>query len=357
MPPLSILIKPTSSRCNLKCQYCFYEDESLHRFQRDYGFMKIEDLEVIIKKALNVATGSCSFLFQGGEPTLVGLTFYEQVIHFQQLYNVSQVKITNSIQTNGLVIDKSWSQFFKKHEFLVGISLDGIEKTHEYYRGKNFKRVMQAVNLLQQDKVNFNILTVVTDEVATYAEEIYSFYKEHDFKYLQFIPCLDSLESQSFLSVDHYATFLKIFFNCWFDDVMKGRCISIGYFDDLLKILCGQYPITCGRLGRCGRHYVLESNGSVYPCDFYMMDPYYLGNLLQDDFKDLDEKRRDLNFLKLEKSNQCLNCQWYRLCYGGCKREEGSDRGRSKYCQAYQTFFEYAYPKLRWLANRILERS
>lgn len=354
---LSILIKPASSRCNLKCKYCFYEDASAHRIKSDYGMMSVESLEVIIKKALAYESDACSFLFQGGEPTLVGLAFYEHVIKFQERYNVHQMKITNSIQTNGMLIDKSWAYFFKQHDFLVGLSLDGNQLTHEWYRGHNFDVVIKAAQILQQFEVAFNVLTVVTDEVCEQIEAIYTLYKQHDFKYLQFIPCLDSLENQSYLSVESYATFLKTLFRLWFDDATKGNLISIGYFDDLLHILCGKFPRTCGRLGRCGLHYVLEADGSVYPCDFYMMDAYYLGNLLRDDFEVLNKKRETIRFLEPSFSKKCLGCKFYRLCYGGCHRERVSDLGVNKYCQAYQTFFEEAYPRLKWMANRILMTS
>ena len=351
---LSILIKPASSRCNLKCKYCFYEDESLNRSQSDYGMMKVETLEVIIKKALEYEVDVCSFLFQGGEPTLVGLHFYEHVIKFQQRYNVHHVKIMNSIQSNGLLLDESWAHFFKQHDFLVGLSIDGIKVTHECYRGKNFDQVVKAAELLKRFEVPFNVLTVVTDEVCEQIAAIYTFYKQHHFRCLQFIPCLDSLDNHNYLSVDSYTTFLKTLFQLWFDDATKGNLISIGYFDDLLHLLCAEFPKTCGRLGRCGMHYVLEADGSVYPCDFYMMDAYYLGNLLQDDFEVLNDKRRDLQFLEPIFSKTCKKCKWYRLCYGGCRRERVSQLGVNKYCQAYQAFLEEAYPLLQWMANRIL---
>ena len=356
MTTLSIIIKPASSRCNLKCQYCFYKDDSLNRSCSDYGVMKIEDLEVIIQNILNYARGHCSFLFQGGEPTLVGLDFYRQVILFQKKYNVHHVRINNSIQTNGLLLDESWINFFKEHHFLVGLSLDGIKKTHDFYRGDNFEQVIKVAKLLQQYNVEFNILTVVTDEVAKHINEIYDFYQKSNFKYLQFIPCLDLLGKQRYLSIESYTTFLKILFDRWFLDILQGKQLSIGYFDDLLSLLCGEIPMTCGRVGRCGWHYAIESDGSVYPCDFYMMDSYYLGNLVEDDFELLNEKRRAIKFgeFGLKKFNSCQDCSWYRLCYGGCQRERELGIGKNKYCQSYQSFFEYAYPRLRWLASRIL---
>ena len=215
-------------------------------------------------------------------------------------------------------------------------------------------QVVKAAELLKRFEVPFNVLTVVTDEVCEQIAAIYTFYKQHHFRYLQFIPCLDSLDNHNYLSVDSYTTFLKTLFQLWFDDATKGNLISIGYFDDLLHLLCAEFPKTCGRLGRCGMHYVLEADGSVYPCDFYMMDAYYLGNLLQDDFEVLNDKRRDLQFLEPIFSKTCKKCKWYRLCYGGCRRERVSQLGVNKYCQAYQAFLEEAYPLLQWMANRIL---
>ena len=167
MPPLSLLIKPASGGCNMRCAYCFYHDEAHNRAVASYGHMSLSTLEVLIKKSLDYADGQCTFGFQGGEPTLRGLEFFQQAVEFQRRYNVKNVKILNAIQTNGLTLDSSWASFFKKNNFLIGLSLDGPKAIHDGSRkdtnGRGtFSRTMRAAQLLQSHSVDLNILTVVT---------------------------------------------------------------------------------------------------------------------------------------------------------------------------------------------------
>lgn len=131
MPSLSLLIKPSSGGCNLRCKYCFYHDEQLNRETFSYGFMSEETLELLIKKALEYATGQCSFGFQGGEPTLRGLDFYRRVVKLQKKYNVHHTRIANAIQTNGILLDDEWAEFLHENHFLVGLSLDGTKEVHD----------------------------------------------------------------------------------------------------------------------------------------------------------------------------------------------------------------------------------
>ncbi|MEG0340511.1 MAG: radical SAM protein, partial [Oscillospiraceae bacterium] len=103
MPPLSLLIKPASSLCNLQCKYCFYHDEAKNRDIASYGIMSNETLENIIKKALSFAQQHITIAFQGGEPTLAGLAFYEHLFELEEIYNVNKIKIEHCIQTNGYI--------------------------------------------------------------------------------------------------------------------------------------------------------------------------------------------------------------------------------------------------------------
>lgn len=368
-PSMIVLIKPASGRCNLRCQYCFYEDETMRREVSDYGMMTLETLEVVIQKTLSYSAKRCSFLFQGGEPTLVGLTFYEKVIEFQRQYNTHHIEITNSIQTNGTLLDEKWVQFFRNQQFLVGLSLDGNEETHNYYRKMkggigSFKEGLRAAQLLKQYEVPFNILTVVTDQLALNIKEVYQFYRSQDFQYLQFIPCLDLLATgKRYLNTDYYGQFLNDLFDLWLEDIHHHRFVFIRYFDDLINILCQQYPTTCGMLGRCGNHYVIEANGNVYPCDFYVLDEYELGNIKNLQWKELEQNRVKIGFNDpiLIKPTTCLSCQWYRLCYGGCRRERepilDETNSLNQYCQAYQYFFTRAYPTLGQLATIIKNQT
>ena len=137
MPAVSILIKPASSACNLQCKYCFYRDVANHREKSYEGMLSLETMETVIASAMEYAEGSCSFAFQGGEPTLAGLDFYQRVVELEERYRRPGVEIHNAIQTNGICVDEAWAEFFAKHHFLVGLSLDGAtipeNKNAAYY--------------------------------------------------------------------------------------------------------------------------------------------------------------------------------------------------------------------------------
>ena len=125
MPHVSVLLKPASSACNMNCKYCFYKDEANCRETAFCGMMSLSDAEEIIKSAAEYASGSCTFLFQGGEPTLAGLDFYKGFAEIEKKYAKKGLIFHHSIQTNGLLIDDDWAKFFKKNNYLVGLSLDG----------------------------------------------------------------------------------------------------------------------------------------------------------------------------------------------------------------------------------------
>lgn len=362
MPPALFLIKPASSGCNMRCKYCFYFSEAEQRSVANYGIMREHTLETIVRKGLAYADGACGFAFQGGEPTLAGLPFFEKLMEFQRTYNVKNVKISNSIQTNGTLMDEDWARFFHDNRFLVGLSLDGDSASHNLHRmdakgNGTFNRVMKTARLFDRFQVEYNILTVVTPNTARYVRRIYDFFKKSGFRYLQFIPCLDPLGEQPggyphSLGPDELERFFKQLFDLWYDDVVQGRYISIRYFDNLIQMLLGQHPEACNMKGVCSCNCVLEADGSMYPCDFYMLDHWRLGNIESDDIVGMlhSDRARDFIRLSAETAPECGQCRWFALCRGGCRRERdgqpGQGLGLNAFCSAYRGFFDHAYERL-----------
>lgn len=362
MYPLNLLIKPASVYCNFKCKYCFYEDISNNREIQSYGFMSTKILEEIVKKALRFAKDECTFTFQGGEPTLVGLDFYKQLIKFQKKYSKRGLKINNSIQTNGYVIDKEWAKFLKNNNFLVGISLDGTKEINDSYRidanrEGTYDKILETILLLDRYKVEYNILTVVTSKVAKNIKSIYEFYKENNFIYQQYIPCLDPIGEERgnyeySLTPELYGEFLKDLFDLWYEDIKNGKFVYNRYFENIVGIIKGFRPEACGMMGHCTIQNVIEANGSVYPCDFYVLDEQRIGNIIEEDFNDLEIKRKESKFIKssLKVDDTCLECKWKNLCRGGCRRDrdENMDGNLSLnyFCESYKAFFEYAIDRI-----------
>lgn len=369
MPPINLLIKPSSSNCNLRCEYCFYHSLSGKRKVKSYGMMSIETLESLVKKALEYADISCCFAFQGGEPTLAGLDFYKKLIEFEKKYNIKKVKIDYAIQTNGIVINEDWAKFLADNNFLVGLSLDGPKEINDAYRtlanGKgSFHRIFKTIQLFDIYKVEYNILSVVTSFSSEYANKIYSFYKKNNFKYLQFIPCIDPFgtqpgSSEYSLTPIKYAKFLNNLFDRWYDDIQKGNIISIRYFDNLISMAMGYLPESCGMRGICACQNVIEADGSVFPCDFYATDEWCLGNFKDYSFDELKNSDTAVKFIKASEYTdaECKVCKWHRLCYGSCRRyREPFENGKpllNYFCPAYKKFFEHCGDRIFSLAEQI----
>ncbi|MBA7559437.1 Anaerobic sulfatase-maturating enzyme [subsurface metagenome] len=366
---LNIMIKPSSSNCNMRCEYCFYHSISEKRLHKSWGFMNFELLETIVRKALNEVEDACTFAFQGGEPTLAGLDFYKKLVKCEQKYNQKNIEINNAIQTNGLTIDEEWAHFLAQNHFLVGISLDGPKKIHDLYRIDNqgkgtFQRIIKAINLFDQYHVKYNILTVVTAQVARDIHKIYNFFKDKNFKYLQFIPCLDPLQEEPgvyrfSLTPEKYSYFLKTLFDLWYEDVMSDHLVNIRYFDNLLQLLMGYPPEACGTLGKCNCQFIIEANGGVYPCDFYVVDKWYLGNIKEKSFLELLTSPNSYQFVEMSQNfdSKCNNCPWFFVCRGGCRRWcEPFNDGKPSInilCSAYQDFFQYTLEQFRNIVEKI----
>ncbi len=368
MPAVSMLIKPASSSCNLQCEYCFYHSLAAKRSTPNYGIMSLETLEWVVRRAFEYAEGYCGFAFQGGEPTLAGLDFFEKLIELQEEFRPRGVEVKNFLQTNGILLDEKWAQFLKKHDFLVGVSLDGPKHIHDLYRKDRrgegtFRRVMQALKILQEHRVEFNILSVVNSTVARHPQSIYNFMKKQGFHYLQFIPCLDPLgegPTPYSLQGEDYGRFLCVLFNLYVKDLQSSRPMSIRFFDNVIQMALGYPPEACDQRGHCSIQYVVEADGGVYPCDFYVNDTWYLGHVQKDSLAQLGQSPVAQRFVRssLELlAPECRQCRWFGLCRGGCRRhKEPVQRGEtslSRLCPGYKLFFEYAEERIREIARQL----
>ena len=215
----------------------------------------------------------------------------------------------------------------------------------------------QMASELKEAGVEYNVLTVVTGYLARHIQSVFSALCRGGFHFQQYIPCLDPLEGargeQSYsLSPEEYEEFLKTLFDLWYRELEQGRYWSVRYFDNLVWMLRGHAPEQCSMRGCCSLQYLVEADGSVYPCDFYGLDQYRLGNILEHAWDELDRTREEIGFIEESRHvpERCKGCQWYPLCRNGCRRDRlaGEDGlGRNYYCDAYAGFFSYALPRLR----------
>lgn len=369
MPAISLLIKPASGNCNLHCKYCFYNDVAKNREKKSYGLMSYETLEIIVKKAFEYTDNMVGFAFQGGEPTLAGLDFYKNLISLQEKYNIKRIRVNNSIQTNGMLIDDKWAEFLAKSNFLVGLSLDGPKEIHDLNRIDingigSYKKIEETIESFNKYKIEYNILSVVTKSVARHIEKIYKYYSKSGFDYLQFIPCLDELGEEAgnnlySLTPELYGEFLKKLFDLWYADINSGKRKSIRMFDNILQILLGMHPESCDMSGYCSANLVVEADGSCYPCDFYVLDKWKMGNIREGDIKDLLQGGKAKEFVNsaARLPNDCEICEFISLCRGGCRRHyEPVDKkylGKNYFCLAYKEFYKYTITRFQEVARLV----
>lgn len=360
----------------MQCSYCFYHDIAEERSSIKPAIMSKEVRDELIAQALkeaatqgNSSEGGVTFAFQGGEPSLAGLKFFtgfvEKVAELKTQYP-PYLQVAYAFQTNGLVMDRWWAEFFAKHNFLIGLSIDGTQEIHDQLRKDrsgipSYKRVLRTAELFDQYKVEYNILTVVTTKLAHNITKVFKDYERLNFRFLQFIPCLDPIsESNRDYSVPPkvYGEFLNTLFELWYDRMIHGNGLSIRYFDNLLGIALGYPPESCDMVGRCSVQRVIEADGTVFPCDFYTRDEDSLGNLTEIPLWELGSCKKAAQFVEesLEVPQICRYCQWGNFCRNGCRRHRDAQSGVNSYCSAYQSFFSTHGDKIIRMARRMQQR-
>ena len=363
----SILIKPAGPDCNMACTYCFYLDKAKLFNTTKTHRMSEKILEETIKQTLNQGGPNISFGWQGGEPTLMGLPFFEKAIELQQKYGKRQ-SIGNGLQTNGILINKEWANFLKKYNFLVGLSLDGPEHIHNHYRplqsGKgSWQQVIDSAKLMLDTEVAVNALSVVNDYSAQFPEEIYNFHKDIGLTFMQFIPCIENDPQDNFkiapfsVSAKQYGNFLCKTFDLWMADFKDGQpTTSIRYFDSVFYSYVDMQAPECTLHSACGIYVVIEHNGDVYSCDFFVEPKWKLGNITNDNMTDLlnSDQQTEFGLLKANLNQACKDCKWLNHCQGGCIKDrivtDNNANNLSHFCESYKMFFEHADKKMQQLA-------
>ena len=370
MPPASFLIKPASGRCNLACRYCFYRDVAEHRETADYGRMDAGTASLLADRVFELGADSYSIGFQGGEPTLAGLDFFESFTGLLRKRNAAGVPVHLALQTNGTTLDADWARFLKREGFLVGVSIDGPRALHDAFRvnrddSGSYDAAMAGVEALRAEGVPVNALCVVDAAVAGNAELVYRHLRRRGFDWIQFIPCLDPFGEEGgrdwSLTPSAYAAFLKKTFDLWFSDGTRGTPANVRWFDNLVGMAAGYPPENCGMAGRCSAYFTVEADGSVYPCDFYVTDEWRMGDIRTSGFREMADGPVARRFVALSERPDpaCAGCFALPLCRGGCRRDRTADTGgvpgRNRYCDAYRDFFSYAGERIAAMGRAVVD--
>jgi uncharacterized protein len=310
-----------------------------------------------------------TLVFQGGEPTLAGLAWYEDFIQdflsIQRRSGKKNLVVNYALQTNGLLLDGAWGKLFRQHNFLVGLSLDGGPHFHNRHRldarGRGtYERVLHSKEVLEEWGVEYNILTVLTNETAKHPEKICRFMEDEKIRYIQFIPCLEDLDgenvSKAALRPMGFANFYTVLLRWWIRNLEKGVYISVKFFDDVVNLFFKGIPTACGIDGQCQVQYVVEADGSVYPCDFYVLDDYHAGNLTRQTLREIFETDTMRTFVLSSRAvpSVCRTCTYRNICRGGCKRMQRVmyyGGGGGSIC-GYKTFLDRCLKSLEYAVRR-----
>ncbi len=369
----SLLIKPAGPDCNMACTYCFYREKSeifpdapIHRMSRDI-------LEETVRQMLEYGGTQVNFGWQGGEPTLMGLDFFKEAVEFQMRYGRGK-NVANGLQTNGILLDKDWAAFLRDYRFLVGLSLDGPEHIHDHYRylaggQKCWRAVVESARMLLEEGVSTNALVVVNDYSVRFPEEIYAFHKDLGLTYMQFIPCVEtdpddpSRAAPFSVGGEDLGRFLNVLFDLWRSDFREGvPTTSVRFFDSVFFHYVGLPPPECTLLPECGNYVVVEHNGDVYSCDFFVEEEWRLGNVMAGRLDHMlnSHLQRKFGKRKAEVPAKCRSCRWFPFCRGGCpkdRRRDPRDRGLDHFCRAHEVFFAHADESLHALAEEWKKRN
>ncbi len=366
MNPFSLLIKPANGDCNLRCEYCFYIDHLKNKESRPR--MTNEVLEKMISSYMSTDQGGhYAFGWQGGEPTLMGLKFFQKVVELQQKYGAPGSRVSNGLQTNATLISDEMAQFFGKYKFLVGVSLDGPPQIHDFYRKtirqkETHELVMRGIENLKNNQVEFNILILINSKNVSKAQLVYNYLVKNGFYFQQYIPCVEFDEKSNKLfpysiNGEGWGTFLCDLFDEWRKkDVYR---VSIRHFDSILEYLVyGRYNV-CYMNKDCRQYFVVEYDGGVYPCDFFVENDLKLGNIMTDSWEQLMNSPvyRQFGEQKFAFNEACKTCPFLSLCHGDCQKFRVGSNSYSKtlsvLCKGWKKFYAYSLPFFESLAKKI----
>jgi uncharacterized protein len=386
-----VVAKPIGPLCNLNCEYCFYlEKQALYSTETNFRMSDTVLKTFITNYVSSQPTPAVEFVWQGGEPTLLGIDFYKRVVELQRPF-AAQKSISNALQTNGTLLTDDWCRFLKDHNFMVGISLDGPKEIHNRYRrdksGKgSFDSAMHGLRLLQKHGVEYNVLVSVARETAHHPLAVYRYLRKVGVEFIQFTPIVERIGSSmqheglrlaappslakeepgkvTPWSVDpeEYGDFLIAVFEEWVrNDV---GTVFVMNFEWALNAWLGNPSPVCVHAEQCGGSLVVEHNGDVYACDHCVYPEYLLGNVISLSLPSLVQKSRQSGFGLTKETAlplQCRECEVIAACRGGCPKHRfgqsfNNKAGLHYLCRGYYNFFRHIRKYLRAM-TQLLEND
>ncbi len=366
MRPFSLLVKPASADCNLRCEYCFYLGKCHLYPETMQHRMSDEVLERMIKSYMATEQPIYSFGWQGGEPTVMGVEFFRNVVKFQQRYGRSGARVGNGLQTNATLMTDEMAALFGEYHFLLGCSLDGPPNIHDRYRrdagGKpSHATVLRGLDILTHHAVEFNILVLVSQANIARAREVYRYLVEAGYRYHQYIPCVEFNDDGKLLPFaitgEEWGRFLCELFDEWY--TAGSTKVSIRHFDSILAKMVDGINNVCVMGDNCCQYLVVEHNGDIYPCDFFVEASLKLGNVMDTTWEEALNSPicKEFGAQKAHWNPACEVCEWLRLCGGDCLKHRvyanNPPQTLGWLCSGWKRFFSYTQERFEKLAARV----
>lgn len=334
--------------------------------------MSDDTLEEFVKSYIHANSENVYFTWQGGEPTLAGIDFFEKAIRLQQQYADGK-QIHNAFQTNGILINDKWGEFLKRNNFLIGISIDGPKELHDVYRvsksgNGTFEKVMKGIDILNKYEIDYNTITVINNVNVRHPQKVYQFLKTLGTQHFQFIELLETntfeQESIPVWLVDEekpssvcdfstlalsYGQFMAHIFEQWVTNDIGN--IFIRQFESFVSCYVGYGHTSCIFRYDCGNEWVIEADGTLYECDHFVYPSYAMGNI-KDGVKGFFGHQ--VSKAKRQLATQCQECQYLSICNGGCPKHRintGKGAGISYFCEGYKHMFTKMVPYLNAMVS------
>ncbi len=392
-PRFHLLAKPSGSTCNLDCTYCFFlSKEALYPNAKSR--MSEHTLENYMRQLLEAhRTPTVTIAWQGGEPTLMGLDFFKRSVELAYQYRQPGQQLEFTFQTNGVLLDDAWCAFFKEHNFLIGLSVDGPQDIHDTYRlnkgGQGtFRQVMRGWESLRKHVVDANILCTVNAANQHHGRRVYRFFRDElAADWIQFIPIVErataetlpianlgwserpggqrllytqtgSLVTERSVGGEQYGRFLIDIYEEWIrHDVGK---VFVQLFDVTLHEYFGEH-LLCIHAPTCGYGPALEHNGDLYSCDHFVEPNFLLGNINDTHMIELVSSTQQRRFGDDKRdllTAQCRGCEVRGLCNGGCPKDRfvlsrGGEPGHNYLCEGLYRFFTHTRPTMSIMARLV----
>lgn len=354
MSSIMPIIRPVGDLCNLKCDYCYYNSTN----QKFCGNMVMSDevLEAFISQFLDLSGDDATFVWHGGEPLLAGIDFYYKVIEFENRYKRQGQIVKNNVQTNGIMINKTWATFFREYDFHVGMSLDGIQCCHDRFRKNqngdgSFRQVIAAISLLREFGIEPGILQTATKFSMQFIEDSFSYFvdtlkiKKWGVNVYNDKGIFNPLMKGQSLSNDDYFLLYKTLFDIWLN--RDDPSIEIREIDTFVSGILGKYSGICQNSGICSSFIALDPDGTVTPtCESYYFDDDYKkeSNILKNRLLNILNGNQRIKFSEIINHIpvECKECKWHLGCYNGCTNQRNSNN-HYLYCEGRKKLFSYLW--------------